>query len=412
MALARSPRGALAAAAAAAAATSLASSSSAPPAPLSLVLFNASFSAATGARCLDGSPSGFYISDAGTTDPSRFVIFLEGGGACYGATGSDDTNCFVREKSALGSSTYWAATFNDTNNLLSGDASINPFAAWTRVFVPYCSGDVHSGTRTAVVSPALPFFFSGHLTVAAVVAYLSASRPGLASASAVLLSGSSAGGIGTFLHADWLRAALPRAADVRAAPQSGFFFPPIANYTAFAAGAGGPPWAGSSGAVQALWGSYLPPACVAAQGAGACGTLTASYPYIATPLHVAQNQVDSQQLFGELGVPANNDTGIYDYGRYYQVATRAALTALVAPKQGDALWAPACLAHTENVNLVSRTAVGGTVTYVDSLMAWWNKTGAVPRVAADACDGIACGAGCPPTAGAAAAAAAAGRVRW
>jgi hypothetical protein len=41
------------------------------------------FDNSTEALCLDGSPAGFYY-EAGTTD--NFLIYLQGGGACEGAT--------------------------------------------------------------------------------------------------------------------------------------------------------------------------------------------------------------------------------------------------------------------------------------------------------------------------------------
>ncbi len=51
--------------------------------------------------CLDGSSAGFYFRASGTNS-SNWVIFLQGGGACY-----DQKSCSDRAKSALGSSTYW-----------------------------------------------------------------------------------------------------------------------------------------------------------------------------------------------------------------------------------------------------------------------------------------------------------------
>jgi hypothetical protein len=50
----------------------------------------------------------------------------------------------------------------------------------------------------------LGLYFSGHLNIEAVLMYLSANS-GLNNAAHVLLSGSSAGGIGTFTHADYLQ---------------------------------------------------------------------------------------------------------------------------------------------------------------------------------------------------------------
>lgn len=48
---------------------------------------------------------------------------------------------------------------------------------------------------------------------------------GFAKATSVLLSGGSAGGIGTFANADWLGSVLPPSVYYRAAPIGGWFFP-------------------------------------------------------------------------------------------------------------------------------------------------------------------------------------------
>jgi hypothetical protein len=113
----------------------------------------------------------------------------------------------------LGSSSHWAATFTDNNNLLSTDPRVNPdFFNYTFVYIPYCGGDVHSGMSTTpnswcaigaslfiLCSPHLLFvrclcrgyYFSGHNTVDAVVRTLMQGT--LSSATEVLISGSSAG---------------------------------------------------------------------------------------------------------------------------------------------------------------------------------------------------------------------------
>jgi len=363
---------------------------------LSRVLFNDSFVADTGARCLDGSPAGLFFR-AG--DPKRFVIYLQGGGACFMNSGQGDTNCFVREKSALGSSTYWAPTMTDDSNLLSSDPSVNPtFATFTKVFVPYCGGDVHVGTRTKPVSPAYPFYFSGHLIVTAVIAYLEGSYD-LAGASQVLLSGSSAGGIGTFVNADFVRERLPNVPDFRAAPQGGLFFPDVAdNFTAWQNGVDGPPYAGQDSPILALWQPFENEACVAAKGVGYCGSVSFSMPFVKTALHISENQEDSNQLFAQLGVPANLSNPLVRsfVAPYFQNAMRASLSQL---KATDAVWAPACVAHTENLNLVSSTRVSG-VSLSDSLSSWYSGSGAANRVLTDTCDGISCNPTCPPLAAA------------
>lgn len=49
-------------------------------APLALYKLDADFAAEYGAACLDGTPPGLY---ALVQDPTKWIIFLEGGGWCF-----------------------------------------------------------------------------------------------------------------------------------------------------------------------------------------------------------------------------------------------------------------------------------------------------------------------------------------
>lgn len=80
-----------------------------------------------------GSPSGYYYEEG--KDPSKVAFWLEGGGLCF-----EPIDCLERAKKDLGSSVHWEDTYTDTNNVLSNDPKINPFANWSHVYVPYCSG--------------------------------------------------------------------------------------------------------------------------------------------------------------------------------------------------------------------------------------------------------------------------------
>lgn len=62
---------------------------------------------------------------------------------------------------------------NDPATEMDPDCTANPdFCTWTKVYIPYCTGDMHSGTQLEP-SPALGgFYFSGHLQIAGVVADL------------------------------------------------------------------------------------------------------------------------------------------------------------------------------------------------------------------------------------------------
>ena len=91
--------------------------------------------------CATGTPYRFHVR-AG--DPDKVMIFLNGGGACW----SGDLCDLATEPTP-----YTPLSEMDANDprLMGGafdaDNPANPFAGWTQVFVPYCTGDAHLGAR-------------------------------------------------------------------------------------------------------------------------------------------------------------------------------------------------------------------------------------------------------------------------
>lgn len=363
-------------------------------------LFPPSVVDAYGARCLDGSPAGFFSSPGVGAGANSWVLFLQGGGACYLNTGTDSTNCFVREKTPLGTSTLWPATYTDSGNVLDVSPNINPdFSSWGHVFIPYCSGDVHTGTRDAPVSADYPFFFSGHRIVSAVLdTLLNTTRIG--AADAVLLAGSSAGGIGTFANADFVATRLPGVKRFRASPQGGWFFPQTVNYTAFTAGDVGPPFAGTTPALSGLWQSLVSPACAQAFNASYCGSVGSNYPFIKTPLFVVENMADSNQIFVQQGCPLAHTPAVEAYVQYTVREMRASVGQVNASGSTktppDGAFVPNCVAHTGNTGVGSTTTING-VSLSAALGAWFfDRANGVPTVVVDGCTAFDCNPTCPP----------------
>src|SRR5690606_36319667 len=83
---------------------------------------------------------------------NNLIIYFDGGGACW-----DDLTCSVPRLASHrgeGDGFYKAELMPDDDpNNLSGifdlDNPRNPVRDWSFVFVPYCTGDVHSGSNTA-----------------------------------------------------------------------------------------------------------------------------------------------------------------------------------------------------------------------------------------------------------------------
>jgi hypothetical protein len=146
-----------------------------------------------GARCRDGSATGFGISVNPSSD--KLAIFLQGGGACF-----NEFTCLANPSSYGESdftSQFTGPAGGGTGNagLLDRTDMANPVKDWNLVFVPYCSGDVFSGYATDVTVPGVSGkqqfvgYANMHLALERIV-------PTFPKLGQVLLTGVSAGGFG------------------------------------------------------------------------------------------------------------------------------------------------------------------------------------------------------------------------
>lgn len=152
------------------------------------------------AFCGDGSTVGIGInpSSIGT----RVLIYMEGGGACY-----DSLTCYTLQTAAHFTTGYSESDFNaeassssyiaQPGGLFDRTSAANPFKDYSYVYVPYCTGDAHSGNNIVQLG-ANTAHFVGFDNMKA---YLSRLYPTFRSAGRVVLAGSSAGGFGA--TANW-----------------------------------------------------------------------------------------------------------------------------------------------------------------------------------------------------------------
>ena len=89
--------------------------------------------------CADGSAFHFYLREA---SPTKVLFYLEGGGACFSG-----------DMCKPGSGTYSEtispiSKLEDSPGIFDFDNPENPFADYSVVYVPYCTGDVHAGNIT------------------------------------------------------------------------------------------------------------------------------------------------------------------------------------------------------------------------------------------------------------------------
>lgn len=151
------------------------------------------------------------------------MVFFQGGGACWNdATCSQPRlagdHALFKEKDG-DKSLYEAELLPDVdpsrmNGLFDRTEENNPVRDWSKIFVPYCTGDVHSGSNTAHYrDPATgkPFTIQhrGWDNMQVVMHWMRANAPQPAR---LLVAGSSAGAYGAATHFTSLRNMYPKAA--------------------------------------------------------------------------------------------------------------------------------------------------------------------------------------------------------
>ena len=158
-----------------------------------------------GAICRDGSPTGFYVR---YTDSDKLLWYLEGGGACTSPgfctynqanvnqilTGDQETCLGTISGISTGRQQPGNQGIFDTTN------NANPVKDWNMIYVPYCTGDIHFGTRPNVTLPGMttPQNFVGYKNMLKFTARIVPTFKD--KIKLAVLAGSSAGGFGASLN--------------------------------------------------------------------------------------------------------------------------------------------------------------------------------------------------------------------
>lgn len=154
-----------------------------------------------GAVCAQGNPYAFFVRPA---DPDKLLIYFQGGGACWDRTTCGAYGPYDKDV------TDAASEFGD-NGIFDFTDARNPVADYTMVVVSYCTGDVHTGSRTETFAgdPPMTIEFRGYENATAVLDWTFTHYP---DAGQVFVTGTSAGAYGAVFNAARIFDAYPEAA--------------------------------------------------------------------------------------------------------------------------------------------------------------------------------------------------------
>jgi pectinacetylesterase len=167
-----------------------------------------------GAVSRDGSPAGFYYKFSKTGD-KNLLIYLAGGGACQDTffcnmNPPNKTMSLTAESITSGilnvagpSDEAQDPTLERWQSGIFKDDQSNPVKDWNMVFIPYVTGDVFAGAKPNATVPNVDgtFQFVGRTNM---LKFLARIVPTFKDAKVVVLTGSSAGGLGALLTAPFI----------------------------------------------------------------------------------------------------------------------------------------------------------------------------------------------------------------
>jgi len=256
-----------------------------------------------------------------------------GGGWCVSIE-----DCYARSLTNLGSTTTYPQTFDlsQAGPYFDDNQTVNPLMFnWNLVFLIYCDGTSFSSNNdTQVTFNHTLLHFRGKRILQAMATDLLKNAL-LSSASNVVISGCSAGGLATYLHIDWWVDQLPQNAKVVGLPDSGFFVDldsqPVNYHTSMV-------WVFENGNCS----SGVNDLCIANNQASPYNCIFAEHvsPWIQTPLFPFQPKYDYWQIYNVLG--SENVTLVNKFGDY---ELQVIQSTLLKSRIDHGIWLDSCTHH-------------------------------------------------------------------
>ena len=250
------------------------------------------------AYSLDGTPGAFMFSPGSGANANDWIIYHQYGGWCYSIQ-----DCYGRSLTKLGSSRYLPAHADSLGGLVSDNCTVTPLCNYNKVVLQYTDGNSFAGNLDAPVPYTTPngttvnIWFRGRAIIDATLDALQRnvmnSANLIVNARHIIATGCSAGGLATYLHADYY-------SDYFKGKITGTFLSmPISGYFLDAVSLTGVKQYGAQMAViHALSNASTNAECEAAYaGAEAykCNMAEYVYPFIRAPVFVLNSFADSWQ---------------------------------------------------------------------------------------------------------------------
>lgn len=321
------------------------------------------------AVCLDGSAGSFYMRKGSGSGQNSFLIHTQGGGWCL-----DPQGCYSRSQGDLGSSAALKSevdcaikgtkgnpcVHDGDSGLQSSLESENPeMFNWNKVYINYCDGGSYAGDVTEPVSVTVDgrekrIYMRGRHILEGVYDTLISEGFGLNAAENLVISGTSAGGLAVYLHADYLRAkvlAVSPKANVAAVPDAGFFL----DYPSFSGEYLYTPNYKNVFAMQNASG-FVNEDCMSHYSkdeSWRCFMAQYTLPFVKTPVFVANSLMDSWSARNIMGLTCdpsglNSSAICTEDEQVYVGKWREAVVSTLGPflgKPGAGAWLVNCYQH-------------------------------------------------------------------
>jgi hypothetical protein len=162
-------------------------------------------------RCARGGTYAFWIRRG---NPKKLLVFFQGGGGCFSVETCRPGSRWFDDR---------IDAFDDpgsSSGVLDLVDARNPFRDYSMVFIPSCSGDVHTGTRVVEYGP-YRVQQKGYFNAQAALRRAFRDFP---AATRVFVTGCSAGSVGSAFHADAVLSRYPKARVTQVGDSLAFVF--------------------------------------------------------------------------------------------------------------------------------------------------------------------------------------------